>query len=596
MQLFSRRNDRRAARLRRGATKLRSVGIGLLVLLGGALTVWYWMPGVSRSAASIAPLLYTVERGEFVHDITERGELESANNVEIRCEVKSMGLSGTTILEIIPEGTLVKPGDILAKLDSSSLENDRMRQQIAVATAEADVIKARTAFQTAQVALKEYLDGVFKQNLELTEGEVYQAEENLRKAKEYYAYSQILANKGYITEAQLKADSFAAQKGEKDLAAAKLKREVLTQFTRERMTKQLEADIEATEAKFKAQQHAYELELAKLADIETQLEKCVIRAPCVGQVVYANQSNVYSGQNVVIEAGVAVRERQEIFRLPDHTQMQVRAKISESKVSMVAEGMAATIRLDALPDLELAGTVERVNEYPLPTNRYTSSAKEYEAFVRILDPPKGARPGLTAEVHIHVEHQANVLQTPLQAVLEHGEHHFVAIFGEEGFTAHEVKLGSSNDKTVVVREGLTEGQEIVLNAGACRSKLDLPDLTPEKPTPVTVAKNRVKSKKPEKAASGGLTEDRHESTNVRFALSDPNVTATIERLLSEFDDDKDEKLEIAKLPSNLVSRLRAGDANADGKLDRAELEALLKKISGQAREKKNGRTTKGPNP
>ena len=48
---------------------------------------------------------------EFVHEIVERGNVESASNVEIRCEVKMRGKS-ITILEIVPEGTYVEPGQV----------------------------------------------------------------------------------------------------------------------------------------------------------------------------------------------------------------------------------------------------------------------------------------------------------------------------------------------------------------------------------------------------------------------------------------------------------------------------------------------------
>lgn len=569
---------RGALRARRGAIRRR----GLFVLLGCVLVIggagMFLRSKVTKSAGDSGPIMHKIERSDFVHDITERGELESAENLEIRCEVKSLGTSGTAILEIVPEGTVVQAGDILVKLDSSSLENDRTRQQIYVANSEAEVIKARTAFETAQVALKEYIEGTYKQTLELAESDIYQAEENLRRAKEYVAYSQVLANKGYITESQLKADSFAAQKAEKDLDAAKLKRNVLTTYTREKLKKQLESDIEAAEARLKAQQHSNELELGKLADIESQLERCTIRAPSAGQVVYANVSSVY-GQAVIIEPGTMMRERQEIIRLPDHTKMQVKAKINEAKVSLVVPGMNAIVRLDAFPDIELAGVVERVNEYPVPTNRFTSSVKEYETTIHLIDPPKGARPGLTAEVKIHVGQQANAIQVPLQAIFEHGEKQYAVVPDDENdcFRAIEVKLGSSNDKMVVVRDGLTEKQEIVLNAAAFRSKLELPELTLEKPVPPAIARRTILAK----AKPTRLTDERVARPE-RIALSNPNESATVERLIRQFG--KEGRVDVSALPDSLRVQLGPADANHDQKLDRNELAVILAKINGHPRD------------
>ena len=50
-------------------------------------------------------LVERVVRGPFEHDIVERGELESSNNVLVRCEVRSHspGANGVKIIEIVPE-------------------------------------------------------------------------------------------------------------------------------------------------------------------------------------------------------------------------------------------------------------------------------------------------------------------------------------------------------------------------------------------------------------------------------------------------------------------------------------------------------------
>ena len=64
-----------------------------------------------------------------------------------------------------------------------------------------------------------------------------------------------------------------------------------------------------------------------LQEIEEQIAKCTILAPQDGQVVYANESDRRGNSEVIIEPGVAVRERQVIVRLPNPEYMQVAAKI-----------------------------------------------------------------------------------------------------------------------------------------------------------------------------------------------------------------------------------------------------------------------------
>ena len=144
---------------------------------------------------------------------------------------------------MIPEGTEVEAGDFLVELDSSALEAERTSQQIVVNTTEAIVIEARNVYETAVIALREYLEGTYVQERQTIESEIFVAEENLSQAKEYYEYSKKLASKGYVNQLQLEADQFAVEKSAKELEAAQTKLKVLDHFTKEKTVKQLESDI-----------------------------------------------------------------------------------------------------------------------------------------------------------------------------------------------------------------------------------------------------------------------------------------------------------------------------------------------------------------
>lgn len=89
-------------------------------------------------------MMFDVMRGDFVHQVAARGELESSVNVEVKCEVRARTNAWTRILEVVPEGTAVQPGDFLVRLDSSALEDDRTQQEIYVEQAEARVIQTRS--------------------------------------------------------------------------------------------------------------------------------------------------------------------------------------------------------------------------------------------------------------------------------------------------------------------------------------------------------------------------------------------------------------------------------------------------------------------
>ena len=100
----------------------------------------------------------------------------------------------------MPEGTVVKKGDFLVELDSSALAAQRTSQKILVNDAKAAEVEAHNNYDTAVIAKREYLEGTYLQDRQTIESEVFVAEENLNRAKEYYAYSQKLASKGYVNE------------------------------------------------------------------------------------------------------------------------------------------------------------------------------------------------------------------------------------------------------------------------------------------------------------------------------------------------------------------------------------------------------------
>jgi multidrug resistance efflux pump len=556
------------------------VALAVVLALGLFLAARY-----HTETLDAGPIMHKVQKADFFHDIIERGELESASNVEIRCEVKSRNTSGTTIIELIPEGTLVKAGDVICRLDATALENDRTTELIMVANAEADVIKSRTVLANAILAKEEYLKGTYVQNEKSTSAELAVAREDLRRAEEYLEYSKILKSKGYITGTQLQGDTFAVEKARNSLEAVQKKFEALQRYTLKKMERQLTTDIEAAEAHLKAEEHALSLEKGKLEEIENQIAKCTIKAPSPGQAVYANVTSTWGGREVIIEAGSTVRERQEIVRLPDHTKMQVRAKVNEARVAMVMVGMPATVRMDAMPDRTFRAEVARVSEYPAPTNRFTSSVKEYETLVRVLEPPAGCRPGLTAEVKIHLEHLSDVVQVPVQAVLEHGDQHYVVMRDGDQLQAKEVKLGSTNDKYVVIREGIGENQEVVLNAGAVRSKLSLPELAPEV-SPLQLANRQAAADREKGAGTGAAKAKVHAAGKKKSHAADrqPKTAGNAprgdspEQLFAKLDRNSDGKLQAAELPEQFRSYLKTTDRDGDGAITPSEWTGLISKF------------------
>ena len=501
-------STRRAAARSRRLTGAGPRGwiIAVLVLLLLLATAWYLLPEFSWSSEETGAMMHQVQRGEFTHEITARGNVESADNVEIKCEVPShwdgRRWAGTMILWVIPEGTYVEPvpdwepdpnnpdeepPDLLVKLDASSLKNQRTERQIECNTKKAEVILAKKDLGTARNTLKEYVEGTYKQEKQRIENWIFATREDCRRAQQSLVYGKALLGKGYVTELQVLADKFAVEKARKDREAARTGLRVLEDYTKPKFVKARQSDIAISIARVEAVEQTYQIAMEKLALIEEQIEKCTIRAPAAGRVVYANEAKQW-GKEIVIEPGTVVHEHQVLIRLPDLSKMQIKAKINEAAVAMVQEGMPARIHLDALKDVELTGSVQKVNEYPEAASWFGTAVREYETTIEIDERPTDEagkpldlRPGMTAEVKVRVETLPDVIQVPVQAVFEHGGKHYCVHPDGESFSLRRVTLGSTNDETVVILEGPEVGEQIVMGAASYRDELDPPHFRPETP-------------------------------------------------------------------------------------------------------------------
>lgn len=440
-----------------------------------------WIMTDADSSGQTKALLHEVGRSDFELTVVERGEFEAAGVTEVRSEVKTLNNPGLAILRVVDEGTIVKAGDFMLELDASALEAERVLQQNLVNLADAAVVETRNLYETALIAKQEYIDGTYVQERQTIESEAFVAEENLNRAKEYYQFSQRLAAKGHINQLQLEADRFAVDKAAKELEVANTKLRVIDNFTKAKMSKQLESDVVITEAKWGAAKKNYELELESLREIDDQIAKCTIYAPKDGVVIYANDINRRGGDDWVVEEGAIVRERQVVFRLPDSGAMRVELKVNESLIQYVKEGMPATIYPIGLDDVELYGKVSSVSRYAEPGNWRKADVKEYSSFVTVAEGAAGLRSGMTASVTIKCDFVADAIQVPVQAIHPHGDDFYCLVYEAGNWEPRKVVCGPTNSEYFVIESGLDAGDRVSLNPRAYVAEVSLPEIPAKVP-------------------------------------------------------------------------------------------------------------------
>ena len=372
----------------------------------------------------------------------------------------------TRIIQIIPEGTSVHAGDLVCELESSAFRDELAAQKIKHAQAKAWVDQAKTIYEVNQITYKEYVEGIFPQDVGLIEQYITSCEVEYQRAFRTAEWSRDTMNKGFRASAQYMADEMEVQRCEIALREARGMKERLNKYTKPRLMKALEAKLESIRSDMLAQEAAFGLEDDRLRRLLRIIEHCTIRAPRDGVVVYANESDAWSGRvEVQIQEGATVREGQAIFDLPNPKHKRVKVKINESKLATIRSGQKASILIEAFPDKPLLGTVTEITPIPAVLGRF-SDVRVYYAFVDLdLGGFEGLRPGMSAQASFFVDRKEKITRVPVESLRWVAGQPYIAVAatvaGETKWDWRPITLGLMGNHYAQVLSGLNAGENVV---------------------------------------------------------------------------------------------------------------------------------------
>lgn len=461
--------ERRCSAPRRNGGAL-GVVLLLLVIAGAVAGGLYWRSHHAGSGKQVNLIYASAERGTFIHEVNGKGSAESAKNIDVASQVEG----SATVIYLIPEGSDVKKGDLLVELDSSDVDEKLDSQVVTTNSSRATLNSSRATLRSAEISLEEYVEGTFEQSWMEYESSIFDAEQTRKQKADITRFTERLLNLDYSTELQYEIDKVAEENAKNTLEVTNLKKMTLLKYTSEKQITSLMSDIETARAKVDSDKNSYNINLNRENRYRAQSANCKIKAPQDGQVVYANQDSRRMSEADMIKEGSTVRQRQVLVRLPDKTQMQVKTMINESNISAVKVGMPAKITFDSIPNRVVEGVVTKVNLYPEIV--WMSSAKDYVTLVKINEDIPELRSGLTAQVSIVADEQEDVLMVPVQCVTEFGKKTYCITYNDGVWGYKEVLLGASNEKQVIVLDGLKEGDVVVSGARLYRENVTFPDI------------------------------------------------------------------------------------------------------------------------
>lgn len=449
--------------------------VAIFTLVGG---ISIYFIGGDEGPDLDLPVTVEVKQGEFIVEVLDQGVVESSKNVAILCEVESKDWQGIAVLEVVPEGTFVKSGDVVVRFDSTALRMELEQQELAVNTSDAKLAEAKSTLDAANEEREEYFgkSGIFERDRRKILNQKLEAEEQLTQAQEYYKHSLLLNARGYQTSLQLRSDEVALEKARNALLLAEAELNLLVVHTHKKKKIELDSKIYSAEKGLENAQRSHEIELEKRIRIKEQIEKCVVTVPDgqEGQVVYPDRMDYRNNRKFVLEPGAQVREKETLVLLPDPNFMQIKATVNESRIVDIEIGQSVTIKVDALHDQELTGKVTKVNQYAEEEGWTGGGINKYGVEVAIDSPPKEIRPGMNASISVLVHNLPSAVHVPIHAVFEQESQTYALVHADDGWETRSVKLGASNDKMIHVVEGLEKGEQIALNPRGYRGLLDLP--------------------------------------------------------------------------------------------------------------------------
>jgi len=352
----------------------------------------------------------------------------------------------------------------------------------------------RPATELAEVDLKRYKTGEYLQELKDDLGQIETAKSDLSQEEDREAWAYRMVKKGYQTASQAQSETSRKESYQLSLNKVSLQLDVLVKYKKNRLLTQYVTALEeaqraldrvqkqtkAQEVKDRTDRESkrsiWEQELAHYKDIQEEIKKCKVYAPQDGMVVYyvPEQARFGGGsQQSIVAQGEPVREGQKMMQIPDLKQMLAITKVHEALVSRVHRGQTASVRVDSFPERVLHAQVESVATVASQQDWMAADVKVYATKVAIHpEDLKGMdlKPGMSAEVTITVaDALEHILTVPVQAVIggsEMGSDRKILVMTPDGPKEQTILVGASNEKVAEVRDGLKEGDEVVLNPKA----------------------------------------------------------------------------------------------------------------------------------
>lgn len=367
-----------------------------------------------------------VTKGAFLNEVIISGEAQSTSLKKINAptELGNYRLYNVKIHDLVPEGTLVKKGDYVGKLDPSGINGQILDEQLNLESAESKYLQEQLdttlTLKQERTSIKDVQFNIEEDKLELKRS-IYESPVTIRQLE------------------------IKIERAERDL---KEKKEDYFIIKRKAIAKMVEVGTEVSKKR-------------KKLDGLLELQKSfTIYSDANGMITYMKNRN---GTKRIVGSNINPWDPT-IATLPDLTKMESKTYANEVDIRKIKKDLSVTIGFDAFPDVMLEGTVTSVAN--VGEKKMGSDINLFQVMVKLNETNTNIRPGMTTSNRILIEEEEDVLTVPLEAIFSKDSVSYVYTKSGFSITKKEIELGDSNFDAVVVKNGLEENDVVYLSKPA----------------------------------------------------------------------------------------------------------------------------------
>ncbi|HWF84741.1 MAG TPA: HlyD family efflux transporter periplasmic adaptor subunit, partial [Vicinamibacterales bacterium] len=344
------------------------VSVAALSMTGVAARRW---SKTGSGAAGMPTAIVT--RGVFVDFLQLRGEIRPVRSVVLTAPSSGTDLQ---IVEIVKNGATVSAGDVVAEFDPTVLQRTRETKASELKQAESEIAHA---------------DAELQRRVQSAQSELGEARQAVQRAR--------LDVQGNELRPRIEAENL-----------------VLTLSNAEAHVRELEQKVEgeriAAAADVAIARQKRDKALYDVRETDRILSSLAIRAPASGTVSLLpnfRAGSPFSRAAPEFKRGDRAWFGAAIAELPDLSAMQMTARVDEFDRGRLQARSAVHVRVDAVPDRDLAGTLQEISVVAKPDFSTWPPVRNFDLVIALTESDARLRSGMSGAARIELDRQANVL-------------------------------------------------------------------------------------------------------------------------------------------------------------------------------------------